>query len=160
MSGARDYRMLTPHFARWEFTISDTAVRNGIVNEPSAEHWENLLALTETILEPVRLSCGPLHITSGYRSPELNGAIGGARGSQHMKGEAADLIPYKGRLPDVFKRIYASDLPFDQLIWEFGTWVHVSHVREGAQRRQALIASKLNGKTVYAPFTPEQLETL
>lgn len=155
--------MLSPHFAMWEFTVSEAAIRKGIPNEPSAEQWRNLKALADLVLEPARDTCGPIHVNSGYRSPELNRIIGGAPNSQHQCktfDAAADIIPYKGKLTDLFKRIYASELPWDQLIWEFGSWVHVSHVRDGKQRRQALIAYRLNGATKYAPFSSEQLETL
>lgn len=152
-------KILSPHFSRWEFTVSQEAVRHGIPNEPSAVQWDNLEALALTVLEPTREICGPIHINSGYRSPSLNALIGGAAGSQHMLGEAADIIPKQGTLSDLFKWMYFN-APFDQIIWEFGAWVHVSHVRDGAQRGAALIASRLNGKTVYAPMSAEQVGQL
>ena len=151
-----DRRMLTPHFARWEFTTSETAMRKGIPNEPSGIQWDALKELSTKILEPTREIVGPLHITSGYRSPELNQAIGGAKNSQHMEGEAADLIPYKGTLTDLFKWIYFSGLPWDQLIFEHKTWVHVSHSRMRLPRQEALVATKVNGRTAYAPISKEQ----
>jgi len=151
--------MLSPHFARWEFTVSQEAVRRGIANEPSAAQWDRLEALAVTILEPAREHCGPLHINSGYRSAALNAAIGGAANSQHMRGEAADVIPKQGTLSDLFKWMHAN-APFDQIIWEFGAWVHVSHVIDTPARHVALVATKLNGKTVYAPMTAEQVAQL
>jgi hypothetical protein len=150
---------LTEHFSKWEMQVSETAIRKGIVNIPMDSHWENLQALCVNVLEPARTRCGSLHVNSGYRSPELNSAIGGAPTSQHMKGEAVDVIPYHGTLADLFKWSYLN-APYDQLIWEFGAWIHISHVKDGPQRKQALIASKLNGKTVYAPATLEQIEAL
>ena len=151
---------LSPHFARWEFTTSDTAIRRGIPNVPSAEQWENLKALSTSVLEYAREACGPLHITSGYRSPALNATIGGAVNSQHMQGEAADLIPYKGTLIDLFKWIYFSELLWDQLIFEFGVWVHVSHSRMRLPRHEALVATKVNGHTAYATVTTEQVRSM
>jgi hypothetical protein len=154
-----DKQNLTPNFRKWEFTVSETAARLDIVNSPSPGEWDNLRALSENCLEPAHEACGPLQVTSGFRCFALNKAIGGAANSQHMLGEAADIIPYHGSLSDLFKWIYFSDVPFDQLLWEFGSWVHVSHVKDGAQRHQALIASKVNGNTAYAAVTKEQVRS-
>lgn len=151
---------LSSHFARWEFTVSDTAIRRGIPNSPDAEQWLNLKGLADSVLEYAREACGPLHVTSGYRSLALNTAIGGAPDSQHMRGEAADLIPYKGTLLDLYRWLYSSEVQWDQLIWEFGQWVHVSYSRSRPARREALVAMKNNGKTKYVPFTAEQMEKL
>lgn len=149
-------RKLTPNFSRWEFTLSETATRMGLDNTPSSKEWDNLKALATTILEPARKACGPIHVTSGYRSPALNAAIGGAKNSQHMLGQAADIVPYQGTLLDLYKWIYFN-ADFDQAIWEFGDWVHVSHAGLDRNRHQALIASRASGKTVYAQMTAELL---
>lgn len=154
-----DREHLTPSFQRWEFTTSQEAVRRGISNVPSLTEWENLKSLSETCLEPAREALGPIRISSGYRSPILNAVIGGALSSQHMRGEASDIIPIKVVLSDLFKWLY-SNVEFDQLIWEFGQWVHVSHKRDGTQRLEALLAYSKNGKTVYAPITEEHMKTL
>jgi hypothetical protein len=99
-------------------------------------------------------------ISSGYRSKELNSAIGGSLTSQHCQGEAID-IDMDGSASgvsnaDVFKYI-KENLNFDQLIWEFGTkenpdWVHVSFESTGKQRKQILRATKVNGKTKYSAY--------
>jgi hypothetical protein len=98
----------------------------------------------------------PIHISSGYRSKELNDAIGGSQTSQHSKGQAID-IDMDGSSngvsnADVYNFI-KDNLEFDQLIWEFGTdknpdWVHVSYVN-GPNRKQKLKAVRTNGKTSY-----------
>jgi len=154
-----DRTKLTPNFSRWEFTVSETASRREISNVPSMEQWESLRALTLACLEPARAALGPLRITSGYRCTALNTAIGGASDSQHMKGEAADVIPIAKSLAAFFVWIY-ENVEYDQLIWEFGQWVHVSHKASGTQRKEALLAYKKNGKTVYAPITQEQMAAL
>ena len=149
--------LLTPHFARWEFTTSQTAARLGIDNAPTPEAWENLFALSTMILEPARERLGPIRISSGYRSPLLNSAIRGAVESQHTKGEAADIIPLACSLEAGFRWIYERT-PFDQLIWEFGTWIHVSYVSHREPRGSVLLAHLRNGRTHYAPMTREQIE--
>lgn len=157
MSMSMDLRApLTPNFAHWEFVVSETAARRGIGNTPTPEHWERLKALATNVLEPCRVACGPLRITSGYRSPALNTAIGGAPMSQHCFGEAVDIIPVADRLEKVFVWLY-KNAPFDQLIWEFSEWIHVSHKLSGSQRGTVLLAHKSDGKTVYAPITREQM---
>ena len=82
----------------------------------------------------------PIGVNSGYRSPALNAAVGGAAASQHMKGEAADITT--GSVADnlrLFERIAASAIPFDQLIDENrGRWIHISYRADGKNRRQVL----------------------
>ena len=154
-----DRQKLSPSFARWEFTVSEVAARRDIPNSPSMQEWANLESLCKTCLEPARESLGPLRISSGYRSPALNTAVGGAMDSQHMKGEAADVIPLVSSLATMFIWFHAN-VEFDQLIWEFGQWVHISHKAEGIQRKEALLAYRKNGRTIYAPITDEQMEKL
>lgn len=150
---------LTANFKRGEFTFSEMATRKEINNSPSLVHWANLKALAETCLEPARDVMGPIHITSGYRCHSLNTVIGGAASSQHMLGEAADIMPTTKTLAVLFVWLYKNS-PFDQLIWEFGQWVHISHKLEDPQRGEALLAYKKNGRSVYAPLDPEQLSSL
>jgi zinc D-Ala-D-Ala carboxypeptidase len=148
--------MLSPHFSLEEMTDSDTAVRFGIRNEPDAEQLANLTALCMNVLEPARVALGPIRVSSGLRVPELNAAIGGSRTSQHMQGEAADVVP-GGVGPVSLAMLFGwlfYHTPFDQLIWEFDRWIHVSHRRGGPQRHQLLRAFRRDGRVVYAPMPP------
>lgn len=145
---------LSEYFDSSEFTQSDIAQARGITNEPSKKALEALQALVTNTLQPARQILGfPIHISSGYRSKELNEAIGAAKESQHTKGEAADIVSRDNTR--VFNFI-AEHCNYDQLIWEFGDnqqpdWVHVSY-RKGANRRERLRAVKVNGVTKYKPF--------
>lgn len=152
---------ISKHLSLAEVSRSETAKRKGISNTPSGEHLENFKKLAENIFEPIREHFGvPIHISSGYRSKELNSAIGGSLTSQHCQGEAID-IDMDGSSSgvsnkDVFNYI-KNHLNFDQLIWEFGTdsnpdWVHVSYESTGKQRKQILKAVKSGGKTSYLPY--------
>lgn len=116
------------------------ALRRGLDNTPNAGEIRNLQALAETMLEPIRAMLGvPLHINSGYRSPSVNAAVGGKGNSAHLDGRAADFVPIGMYLRDAFEKIKASDLPFDQLILEYGSWIHVAIARQGVDpRRQVL----------------------
>lgn len=129
---------LTPHFTLEELIRSDTAVRRGLTNEPPVEVVEQL-QVTALRLEEVRELLGvPLIIHSGYRSKEVNQAVGGSRNSQHCRGEAVDFTaPAYGSPKAICQAIEASDIPFDQLIEE-GNWVHISF--RGDPRRQVLTA--------------------
>jgi hypothetical protein len=152
---------LSTHLDLSEVTRSDSAKRKGISNMPTSEHLENFKKLAENIFEPIRKHFGvPIMISSGYRSKELNTAIGGSLTSQHCTGEAID-IDMDGTSNGVTNKMVfefiKSNLNFDQLIWEFGTkdapdWVHVSFESTGKQRKQILRAIKSGGKTTYQPY--------
>ena len=148
---------LTKNFNLREFTKSNTAARLGIKNDPTAEHIHNLAALCENVLQPLREALGqPIRITSGYRSEALNEAIGGSKTSDHSFGRAADLELYVEGKEDnasLFNVIKTLDLPFKQLIYEFGDeeqpdWVHVAF-EKGSERHETLQAYKDKGKTKY-----------
>lgn len=119
---------LSEHFSLEEFTASETAERQGINNEPTPYIIQKLQD-TARHMERVRsILDAPVHILSGYRSPELNAAVGGSKSSQHTKGEACDFIaPRFGSPLEICKLLQrnADVISFDQLIWE-GTWVHIS----------------------------------
>lgn len=142
---------LSEHLDLVEVTRSAYAKRNGINNMPNAEHTENLIELAQKIFEPIRKHFNkPIHVSSGYRSKILNEKIGGSRNSQHTKGQALDID--QGNRKDnmeIFEFI-KNNLPFDQLINEFGyDWIHVSYNTDGRQRGQVLDAIKEEGKTKY-----------
>jgi len=126
-----------------ELTTSQTAIRKKIDNTPSSEVISNLKLVATKVFEPIReYLAQPIKISSGYRSPSLNKAIGGAKNSQHTTGEALDLQGL-GTLKNsqIFNYI-KNNLEFDQLIWEFGdnkepAWVHVSYKKTG-NRKQIL----------------------
>ena len=142
-----------------EVTRSESAKRNGISNEPTAEHIENFKKLANKIFQPIRSNFGvPIHISSGYRSAALNKFVKGSATSQHCTGEAIDIDMDGTGISNkqVFDFI-KTHLKFDQLIWEFGTdknpdWVHVSYEASGNQRGQILKAIKKSGKTAYVPY--------
>lgn len=134
---------LTPHFTLEELCYSRTAQKLRIDNTPNNTHIQNLKFLATKILEPLRIFAQqPIHINSGFRTPALNNAIGGARNSQHMKGEAADI-----RIPDITigQQLFTyirDNLNYDQLIWEHNKynnyWIHVSIKRNGKNRKQVI----------------------
>lgn len=135
---------ITPHFSTAEFCRSQTAARAGISIQIQAgtDIWRNVQALCEHVLEPLRSQLGdkPIIISSGYRPEAVNDLIGGADNSQHTKGEAADINVHGLTDYDLAHAVYASDLPFDQCIYEFGRWVHVSYTRDRKPRREVLTA--------------------
>jgi hypothetical protein len=152
---------ISKHLSLAEVSRSETAKRRGINNTPNGEHLENFKKLAENIFEPIREHFGvPIHISSGYRSKELNSAIGGSSTSQHCQGEAIDIDMdgSKGGVTNKMVFDFIKDnLVFDQMIWEFGTdknpdWVHVSYESTGKQRKQILKAVKSGGKTSYIPY--------
>jgi hypothetical protein len=150
---------LSTNLSLAEVTRSETAKRRGISNMPTAEHIENFKKLAINIFQPIREHFGkPIIISSGYRSAELNKAIGGSLSSQHSSGEAIDIDMDGTDITN--KQIFdyiKENLTFDQMIAEFPKqgnpdWVHVSFAANRSQRKQILVAKKVNGKTTYIPY--------
>ncbi|MDQ2821277.1 MAG: D-Ala-D-Ala carboxypeptidase family metallohydrolase [Pseudomonadota bacterium] len=139
---------LSPHFTLDELVESQTAVRKGIDNTPAPEVVARLTRVA-ALLEQIRaLVGGPVAVSSGYRCPALNKAIGGAANSAHVLGLAAD-ISAPGMTPKALaKLIQRAGLAFDQLIYE-GTWVHVG-LSASAPRRQVLTATFVGGRASYS----------
>ena len=142
---------LSKHVTLKEFQASGLATLRNINNEMNESQIASAKLLCENVFEPLRLYLNtPINISSGFRSLQVNKMIGGAKTSQHTKGEAIDIkIGSKG-----FNFI-KDKLEFDQLIWEFGNdenpaWVHVSY--SSKNRKQVLKATKKNGKTIYSNY--------
>ena len=155
---------LTTHISLTEATKSNTAERLGIDNFPNSYILSKMQETATQLFEPLRIFVGePIYISSFYRSPELNKAIGGSSRSQHCKGEAIDIDDvYSNRYTnaDYFNYI-KENLPFDQLIWEFGddenpSWVHMSYTEDLKKRRGRILkAIKEKGKTIYKDITSD-----
>jgi hypothetical protein len=133
---ARSQR-LSRYYTLVRLVHSDTARERGIDNVPPAELIPNLRLLARG-LDRIRLLLGhPLDISSGYRSPALNAAVGGARNSQHSQGLAADFTcPGFGPPLAIARAVRNSTIAFDTVILEFDEWVHVSFT--AAPRRRLL----------------------
>jgi zinc D-Ala-D-Ala carboxypeptidase len=133
---------LTPNFTLAEFITSDTAAMNGIDNTPSDVEVDEL-AETAELMELVRARCGdhPVLISSGYRCPELNAAVGGAENSAHLYGCGVDFtIPAFGSPLEVARAIepHMNEWGIDQLIYEMA-WVHIGRaIPPSTPRNQCL----------------------
>lgn len=135
---------ISKNFTLEELTASDTAKARGILNIPDVQQMCNLCALVHNVLQPLRNHVGSsISLNSGFRSPQLNRAVGGVSTSQHLKGEAAD-ISIQGNMTrgkEWFSWI-RSHCIFDQLIWEHNKagvyWIHVSYRSDGCNRKQVI----------------------
>ena len=139
---------LSASFYLNEFTVSQVAERHAYKNEPNEKQIENLRLLCVNVLQPLREIINvPIFINSGFRSFDVNAAVGGKYNSQHLEGKASDFVVHSMNLIDVFN-IILNKLTFDQLIYEFGKWIHVSWNGE-LNRKEVMISKKVYGKTVY-----------
>ena len=126
------------YFTVKELTRSVTAEARKIDNTPTQDAEENLKALINNVLDPLRKAYGnPITVTSGYRSPRLNAAVGGVKTSQHQKGQAADITAGS---PEENKKLFdlarELNLPFCQLIDEKKyKWVHISYDKNNVKRQ-------------------------
>ncbi len=149
---------LSKYVSLKEVTRSNTATRKGIDNTPTKEQIERLVLLSEKVFDPLREWVGgAVKINSGFRSGELNMAIGGSSTSQHCAhvGAAFDIDDTFGHATnsEMFNYI-KENLSYDQMIWEFGdennpSWVHVSYVSEEKNRKEVLIAKKNSKNKTY-----------
>ena len=126
-----------------EMMRSQTADARGISNKCNIEQAGNIQRLIAEVLDPLREAYGkPIRVTSGFRSPELNKAVGGSRTSDHMTGCAADIVGTpntKGENEKLFKLVQELGLSYDQLIDEKNfRWVHVSFRSKETNRKQVL----------------------
>ena len=139
---------LSKNFTYEELCHSGVAERKGLKNRPKTKEEErvvieNLKALCMEVLQPLRDYLGkPVVISSGYRSEEVNRMVGGVKGSQHLKGEAADIHVENTEHLLKMMHFIMDETDFDQLIWEKNKagvqWLHVSHKRNGNNRHQVL----------------------
>jgi zinc D-Ala-D-Ala carboxypeptidase len=134
---------LSENFTLEQLTRSQTATRLKIENKPNDNEIEALKWLCIKILDPlVKLfetkKLGTLQLTSGFRSLSLNRSIGSKATSQHTKGQACDFVVNGMTVNQAYDLIKGTDLPYDQLINEFGQWLHISYDRNKTkQRREA-----------------------
>lgn len=139
---------VSKHISFAEATKSQAATRLGIDNKPNLEQLESMRIVANEVFEEVRAYVGgPVAITSFYRHPDVNKAIGGSANSQHCKGQAIDIDCdiFGGKTNAEVFLFIKKVLDFDQLIWEFGddvnpAWVHASFVSHSANRNQILRA--------------------
>ena len=127
---------ITKNFSLEEMIASATAKAKKIDNTPASEVKKNLEKLCKEVLQPIRDKYGrAITVTSGYRSPKLNAAVGGVKNSQHLLGQASDIKctgTSKAYLFNLIKdMIQKKEIKVGQLIWEYGTkkepnWIHVS----------------------------------
>lgn len=128
------------YFTLKELCNSGVARVRRIDNTPNAEQVENLTALVENVLDPLRERFGhPIIVSSGFRSKDLNAAVGGAKNSQHMTGEATDIYAGTKEGNRELFNLIVKYLPYDQVINERDfSWIHVSYKKDGGNRKQQL----------------------
>jgi hypothetical protein len=138
-------------FKLHEATVSNTAARLGILNEPNPLQLANIRWSATNLMDPTRENFGALRASSWLRVPELNARIPGSSStSAHQYGFAVDFGPvdHAVELSEIMEWIESSRLPFDQVIYEYGRWIHLAG-REKSPRRQVLM--KFSGSP-YLPF--------
>lgn len=143
------------YFTISEMIASDTAKAKGIDNSPTTEVRANLVALIETLLDPLREAWkSPIRVTSGYRCAALNKAVKGSSTSAHLYGCAADIVPLNGKIADFkefCKNYFGSRRHlYDQVILEDNgksEWVHIGLKTADGRKRGQLMEYKNNRYT-------------
>jgi zinc D-Ala-D-Ala carboxypeptidase len=142
---------LTPNFSLAEMVASQEAARRGIDNTPDMA-TQTELQKTAELLEKVRARLErPILVSSGYRCPTLNRAVNGAPNSAHLWGGACDFTsPGYGHPLEVARELatYAEALDYDQLIYEFGAWVHIGRAKPGERARRQVLTIDRTGTRV------------
>lgn len=142
---------ISPNFFWEEATVTQ---QRGLDNTPPLIVIPMLVMVFNEQMEQIRTLLGcPIHINSGFRSVEVNAAVGGVATSQHCKGQAVDFTPMKEiTLKEATDIIIGSGIVYDQIIYEFGSWIHVSRPEFGvAPRASTLMIGKWTGNK-YLPY--------
>ena len=140
--------MLSKYFSLAECIRSRKAKALGLSNQPSREIVERLKVFLRKVMDPIRELFGvPISPSSVYRTWPVNTAVGGSATSQHPEGEACDFNVTGLSVREVMRRIIAAGIPFDQLIDEYGSWVHISYTERRANRGEIWEYRMVNGRT-------------
>ena len=141
---------LTEHFSIEELCHTDT----GLDNNPTKDVLNNLMKLATDVLEPIRVSCGPIKVNCAYRSDVVNKSVGGVLGSEHRTGSAADINPIGVPIESVYDWII-KNISFGQCIMENKKgvrWIHISLPRDNKPNNEALVAKFIDGKMQYNKY--------
>ena len=144
---------LSEHFSLDEATYSETAIRMHINNQPDERQLENMKSAANQ-LEAVRNVTGALRVNSWLRLPDVNVAVGGSKVSSHMDGWAIDCSSTAHTPYELCQIVLKNNIKFDQLIHEYGRWMHISFAPE--MRQQSLTIYKPEGKYKMGILTEEQ----
>lgn len=142
---------LSTNFTLEQMVRSQRAAAAGISNKPTPEIEKNLKELVTKLLQPIRDAIQkPIIVNSGYRNAATNRLVGGAKTSSHLSGYAADIVcPSYGSAKEfakfIEKYLKENDVKFDQLIYEYGTWVHIGYKRSNGDQRGEIITINKNG---------------
>jgi hypothetical protein len=148
---------MAKYFTFEEMTRSEKAAKSGIKNTVQAVEYKGVpideatirenIEFTMSQLDVIREAWGaPIVVNSGYRNPAVNSIVKGAASSQHLTGQAADIIS-KANNRDANRKLFglieslskSGEVVFDQLIDEYNySWVHVSFRKDGTNRKQIL----------------------
>ena len=134
---------LSPNFTLDEATYSETAIRLNIDNQPNDQQLANIKKAAEQ-MERVRAVTGSLRVNSWLRLPEVNVAVGGSKISSHMDGWAIDCSSSSHTPYELCQLVKNAGIKFDQMIHEYGRWMHISFAPE--MRQQELTIYKPEGK--------------
>ena len=150
--------MLSKWFSMSECIRSSKATLLNLNNYPPDEVIARLKVFLTKVMDPIRELFGvPISPSSVYRSWPLNTAVGGSATSQHPEGEAADFNVPGLSVREVMRRIIAAGIPFDQLIDEYGKWVHISYTERRANRGEIWEFRMVNGRTVKRRLRREEV---
>lgn len=142
---------ITEHFTWAEAQVTKT----GLPNDPPVFVRARLEALCERSLEPIRALLGvPLKVDSMYRSPAVNDAVRGSASSQHMLGEASDVVPIGLDRVLAFKALLGSGLTVDQcIVYETKPHLHISYTTRRTNRREFLVCTRAGKYVPWSSYT-------
>lgn len=153
MWGATATTRISPHFTLADLTKTS---HKSLQRMPTGNELRNLKRTAKEALEPLWSVIGPFTVNSGYRTWEVNKAIGGSKKSDHPTGRGVDIQPQGMSNKEAATRIYHSGLDLDQVIWyEHKSHVHIGYRGKGKNRNQYLRAfRKADGSEGYEAWTP------